>query len=219
MILWCCWLFSGVTLFVFPVVALLHCCLLAALVQSAPVSSPSNPSQTFKEAVERVMRLVEKIRKDVRSVHGSIINIDGFTLDPSSQTGELEMKRINLGIPDPPVLKELSEQFTADMCVSRMLAGGRLYQGLLVDLSRRLGGLEALSAELRDLVTHINQEVLGFIQVVWSLLSLDLTLNLHGNYDVQVAAHLTLCQLLEFCHDLIRSLRNMAETQMARGTR
>lgn len=69
-------LFSGVTLFVFPVVALLHCCLLAALVQSAPVSSPSNPSQTFKEAVERVMRLVEKIRKDVRSVHGSIINID-----------------------------------------------------------------------------------------------------------------------------------------------
>lgn len=49
--------------------------------------------------------------------------------------------------------------------------------------------------------------------------SLDLTLNLHGNYDVQVAAHLTLCQLLEFCHDLIRSLRNMAETQMARGTR
>lgn len=43
------------------------------------------------------------------------------------------------------------------MCVSRMLAGGRLYQGLLVDLSGRLGGLEALSAELRDLVTHINQ--------------------------------------------------------------
>lgn len=41
--------------------------------------------------------------------------------------------------------------------MSRMLAGGRLYQGLLVDLSRRLGGLEALSAELRDLVTHINQ--------------------------------------------------------------
>uniref|UniRef100_A0A3B4GIZ6 Uncharacterized LOC102201030 n=1 Tax=Pundamilia nyererei TaxID=303518 RepID=A0A3B4GIZ6_9CICH len=208
-------------LFVFPVVALLHCCLLAALVQSAPVSSPSNPSQTFKEAVERVMRLVEKIRKDVRSVHGSIINIDGFTLDPSSQTGELEMKRINLGIPDPPVLKELSEQFTADMCVSRMLAAGRLYQGLLVDLSRRLGGLEALSAELRDLVTHINQmkDAAQLSSDSLDQSSLDLTLNLHGNYDVQVAAHLTLCQLLEFCHDLIRSLRNMAETQMARGTR
>ncbi|XP_006805316.1 uncharacterized protein LOC102780934 [Neolamprologus brichardi] len=201
----------------FTVVALLHCCLLAALVQSAPVSSPSNP----KEAVERVMRLVEKIRKDVRSVHGSIINIDGFTLDSSSQTGELEMKRINLGIPDPPVLKELSEQFTADMCVSRMLAGGRLYQGLLVDLSRRLGGLEALSAELRDLVTHINQmkDAAQLSSDSSDQSSLDLALNLHGNYDVQVAAHLTLCQLLEFCHDLIRSLRNMAETQMARGTR
>ncbi|XP_031594568.1 uncharacterized protein LOC116319402 [Oreochromis aureus] len=205
----------------FTVVALLHCFLLAALVQSAPVSLPSNPSQTFKEAVERVMRLVEKIRKDVRSVHGSIINIDGLTLDPSSQTGQLEMMRITLGIPDTPVLKELSEQFTADMCVSRMLAGGRLYQGLLVDLSGRLGGLEALSAELRDLVTHINQmkDTAQLSSDSSDQSSLDLTLNLHGNYDVQVAAHLTLCQLLEFCHDLIRSLRNMAETQMARGTR
>lgn len=205
----------------FTVVALLQCFLLAALVQSAPVSSPSNPSQTFKEAVERVKRLVEKIRKDVRSVHGSIINIDGLTLDPSSQTGELEMKRINLGIPDPPVLKELSEQFTEDMCVSRMLAGGRLYQGLLVDLSHRLGGLEALSAELRDLVTHINQmkDAAQLSSDSSDQSSLDLTLNLHGNYDVQVAAHLTLCQLLEFCHDLIRSLRSMAKRQMARGTR
>uniref|UniRef100_A0A668RVV8 Uncharacterized protein n=1 Tax=Oreochromis aureus TaxID=47969 RepID=A0A668RVV8_OREAU len=204
----------------FTVVALLHCFLLAALVQSAPVSLPSNPSQTFKEAVERVMRLVEKIRKDVRSVHDAYCPPQGLTLDPSSQTGQLEMMRITLGIPDTPVLKELSEQFT-DMCVSRMLAGGRLYQGLLVDLSGRLGGLEALSAELRDLVTHINQmkDTAQLSSDSSDQSSLDLTLNLHGNYDVQVAAHLTLCQLLEFCHDLIRSLRNMAETQMARGTR
>uniref|UniRef100_A0A3B4GIT8 Uncharacterized LOC102201030 n=1 Tax=Pundamilia nyererei TaxID=303518 RepID=A0A3B4GIT8_9CICH len=189
-------------LFVFPVVALLHCCLLAALVQSAPVSSPSNPSQTFKEAVERVMRLVEKIRKDVRSVHGSIINIDVRTRPSISRRSPTTV-------------------CCHDMCVSRMLAAGRLYQGLLVDLSRRLGGLEALSAELRDLVTHINQmkDAAQLSSDSLDQSSLDLTLNLHGNYDVQVAAHLTLCQLLEFCHDLIRSLRNMAETQMARGTR
>uniref|UniRef100_A0A3Q4HMY5 Uncharacterized LOC102780934 n=1 Tax=Neolamprologus brichardi TaxID=32507 RepID=A0A3Q4HMY5_NEOBR len=185
-------------LFVFPVVALLHCCLLAALVQSAPVSSPSNP----KEAVERVMRLVEKIRKDVRSVHGSIINIDVRTRASISRRSRTTV-------------------CCHDMCVSRMLAGGRLYQGLLVDLSRRLGGLEALSAELRDLVTHINQmkDAAQLSSDSSDQSSLDLALNLHGNYDVQVAAHLTLCQLLEFCHDLIRSLRNMAETQMARGTR
>lgn len=37
--------------------------------------------------------------------------------------------------------------------------------------------------------------------------SLDLASRLHGNYEVQVATHLTLLQLRSFCHDLIRSLR------------
>lgn len=40
--------------------------------------------------------------------------------------------------------------------------------------------------------------------------SLDLASRLHGDYDVQVAAHLTLTQLRSFCHDLIRSLRAVA---------
>lgn len=61
--------------------------------------------------------------------------------------------------------------------MSRMLAGGRLYQGLLVDLSRRLGGLEALSAELRDLVTHINQVTHTPAESVHFLLSAVVTLH------------------------------------------
>lgn len=40
--------------------------------------------------------------------------------------------------------------------------------------------------------------------------SLDLAYHLQGNYEVQVAAHLTLTQLRSFCHDLIRSLRVVA---------
>lgn len=40
--------------------------------------------------------------------------------------------------------------------------------------------------------------------------SLDLASRLHGNYEVQVAVHLTLTQLRSFCHDLIRSLRAVA---------
>lgn len=39
---------------------------------------------------------------------------------------------------------------------------------------------------------------------------LDLASRLHGNYEVQVAVHLTLTQLRSFCHDLIRSLRAVA---------
>lgn len=47
-----------------------------------------------------------------------------------------------------------------DICVSRMLAGSRLYQGLLGVLSDKLSGPSGLSdlrADLRDLLTHINK--------------------------------------------------------------
>ena len=39
---------------------------------------------------------------------------------------------------------------------------------------------------------------------------LELASRLHGNYEVQVATHLTLMQLRSFCHDLMRSLRAVA---------
>lgn len=35
----------------------------------------------------------------------------------------------------------------------------------------------------------------------------DLAARLDGDYDVQVAVHLTLTQLQSFCHDMSRSLR------------
>lgn len=35
----------------------------------------------------------------------------------------------------------------------------------------------------------------------------DVSSRLHGDYEAQVAAHLTLVQLRSFCHDLSRSLR------------
>lgn len=47
-----------------------------------------------------------------------------------------------------------------DVCVSRMSAGSRLYQGLLGVLSDRLSGLSDLQADLRDLLTHIDKVTL-----------------------------------------------------------
>lgn len=121
-----------------------------------------------------------------------------------------------------------------------MLAGGQLYQGLLGVLSERVGGLTELSADIRDLLTHVRK--VTHTPVVTSQLScaaigsshlcvfqmkeagglvdddpdqnlsLDLGRRLHGNYEVQVAVHLTLTQLRSFCHDLIRSLRAIART-------
>uniref|UniRef100_A0A4W6EW41 Granulocyte colony-stimulating factor n=2 Tax=Lates calcarifer TaxID=8187 RepID=A0A4W6EW41_LATCA len=194
-------------------VALLHCFLFAVLVRSAPVGPASEPPAAFKEAAERAKTLVEKILRDLPAVHAATVTTEGLTLDPSTETTNLQLMVTSLGIPAAPVLKPLSERFTLDMCVSRMMAGGQLYQGLLGVLSERLSGLKDLRADLRDLLTHINK-----MKVAAQVSSdspdqnqrLDLASRLHGNYEVQVGVHLTLTQLRSFCHDLIRSLRAIA---------
>ncbi|XP_031694907.1 uncharacterized protein LOC116377410 [Anarrhichthys ocellatus] len=192
------------------IVALLHCFLLADFIQLAPVS-PSNPSALI-EAAERAKMLVEKILRDVPAVHAATVTIEGLTLD-SAHTANLQMMVTSLGIPSAPVLKPLSESFTLDVCVSRMSAGSRLYQMILEVLSGRLSGLSDLQADLRDLQTHITKMKEAFqLSVVEAdqNQNLDLASRLHGNYGVQVAAHLTLTQLRSFCHDLTRSLRAVA---------
>ncbi|XP_029364727.1 colony stimulating factor 3 (granulocyte) b [Echeneis naucrates] len=192
-------------------IVLLHCFLFAVLVQSAPVGPGSDPPPAFGEAAERAKVLLEKILKDLPAVHAITVNAEGLTFDPSAHTTNLQMMVRSLGIPASPVIKPLSERFTLDMCVSRMMAGCRLYQELLGVLSKRLSGLQDLRVDLRDLLTHITKmkEVarLGGDSSDQDP-DLDLLLScLHGNYDVQVAVHLTLTQLRSFCHDLIRSLR------------
>ncbi|XP_035472426.2 granulocyte colony-stimulating factor [Scophthalmus maximus] len=202
--------------------ALLHCFLFVVLVQSAPISPASDSPPAFREAAERVKMLVEKILRDLPAAHATVINTEGLTLDPSTQTTNLQMMVTSLGIPNIPVLKPLSERFTLDMCVSRMSAGGRLYQGLLGVLSERLSGLTDLQADVRDLLTHI-RKMKEATQIGADssdeIQSLDLASRLHGNYEVQVAVHVTLTQLRSFCHDLIRSLRAVAAYRLrAAGT-
>ncbi|XP_070704789.1 granulocyte colony-stimulating factor-like [Pempheris klunzingeri] len=192
------------------VVVLLHYFLF--LVQSAPVGRPSDPPPTFTAATERVKTLVEKILRDIPAAHRAAVTTAGLTLDPSGQTANLQMMVTSLGIPSPPVLKPPSELFTLEVCVSHMAAGGRLYRGLLGVLSDRVGGLSDLRADLRDLLTHITKmkEAARLGGGEDQNPGPDLASRLHGNYEVQVAAHLTLTQLRSFCHDLIRSLRAVA---------
>ncbi|XP_034448768.1 uncharacterized protein LOC117766137 [Hippoglossus hippoglossus] len=192
------------------VLALLYYCLFAVLVKSVPVS---HTPPAFREAAERAKTLVEKILRDLPAVHAAAINTEGLTLDPSPQTPNLQLMVTSLGIPAAPILKPLSERFTKDMCVSRMSVGCLLYQGLLGVLSDRLSGLTNLRADLRDLLTHINkmkEAAQLSAESPEQNQSLDLASRLNGNYEVQVAVHVTLTQLRSFCHDLIRSLRAIA---------
>ncbi|KAF1380265.1 hypothetical protein PFLUV_G00185040 [Perca fluviatilis] len=201
---------------------LLLCFLSPHLVLSAPVGSLAEPPPAFTEAAEHAKTLVEKILKDIPAAHSAAITTEGLTLDPSAQTTNLQMMMTSLGIPPAPVLKPPSESFTLDVWVSCMSAGGRLYQGLLGVLSDRLSGLSNLHADLRDLLTHIAKmkeaAQLGDGDAADQNQSLDLASRLHGNYEVQVAAHLTLTQLRSFCHDLMRSLRASAAYRLPSST-
>ncbi|KAL3054445.1 hypothetical protein OYC64_006726 [Pagothenia borchgrevinki] len=195
------------------VATLLLCFLLVVLTRSAPLSSA--PPAALQAAAERAKTLVEKILRDVPAVYEAAVTMQGLTLDPPSQTSDLQMMVSSLGIPPAPVLKPPSETFTLAVCVTRMSAGCQLYQGLLGDLSERLSGLSDLRADLRDLHTHINKmKEAAHLVGVGEGQSVDLASRLHGNYEVQVAAHLTLTQLRSFCHDLVRSLRAVAAYQL-----
>ncbi|XP_068605531.1 uncharacterized protein [Brachionichthys hirsutus] len=225
------------TVFTLHAFILLHYFLI--VVQSAPV----NPPPPFREAAESAKMLVEKILEDIVIVHAATVHTEGLTLKPSAPAATLQTMAASLGVPAAPVLKPLSEHFTLDACLSRMLAGSRLYQGLMGVLSGRLGGLGDLQADLRDLQTSIDKVKKKKLPGLWrfaligcSMLTascvfqikqlaqtdgggaaddgpysgLDLASHLHGNYEVQVAAHLALVQLRSFCHDLVRGLRAIA---------
>ncbi|XP_026210745.1 granulocyte colony-stimulating factor-like [Anabas testudineus] len=188
------------------VVALLRCFLLTTLVQSAPT-----PPLTFKEAIEQTKMVVEKILTGLPAVHAATINIQGWTLDSPTN---LQTMEDSLRIPNPPVIKPLSEGFTLETCVGHMLAGIQLYQGLVGVLSDKLSGLSDLKADLRDLLLRINKmEEVGQLSGTSGSdqnSASDLASRLPGNYEVQVAVHLTLSRLQSFCHDMMRSLRNIA---------
>ncbi|XP_068605532.1 granulocyte colony-stimulating factor-like isoform X2 [Brachionichthys hirsutus] len=198
------------TVFTLHAFILLHYFLI--VVQSAPV----NPPPPFREAAESAKMLVEKILEDIVIVHAATVHTEGLTLKPSAPAATLQTMAASLGVPAAPVLKPLSEHFTLDACLSRMLAGSRLYQGLMGVLSGRLGGLGDLQADLRDLQTSIDkikqlaQTDGGGAADDGPYSGLDLASHLHGNYEVQVAAHLALVQLRSFCHDLVRGLRAIA---------
>jgi len=121
------------------VYALLHCFLLADLIQSAPSISPHDSSVALRAAAERVKMLVEKILRDVPAAHAATVTMEvnkardwllqrldsavlqvlitscwspqGLTLDSAHSTN-LQMMVTSLGIPAGPVLKPPSERFT-----------------------------------------------------------------------------------------------------------
>ncbi|XP_039519185.1 colony stimulating factor 3 (granulocyte) b [Pimephales promelas] len=180
------------------------CCL--TLVCSAPLRG-----HELTRAVENAMSLAKKILGDIRGAHDACVTSAGLTF--SSEAKSLEYLLGDIGIPAPPVLK--SEELTMETSLNHIVNGLELHRRLLEEVGVALSSSEELKLLLvgvRDLRVQV-EEVQRLAQIP-SPESQDgfpgISLQLRSDYQVQVAAHLTLQQLRSFTQDVFRTLRHIS---------
>ncbi|CAK6964107.1 uncharacterized protein LOC128381154 [Scomber scombrus] len=178
--------------------------------QSALVADPK-----FQEIVHRSRSLTEKILLSIPKTHKSCIHTETLQLN-SSENAKLGIMASNIGILSPPVLRVVSENFSLDTSLKRMSEGLQLHRDLLSSISPRLENKERvteLTADIRDLSMQINK-MLKMLQTetVAQPTPTPVALRLPGEYEVQVAAHLTLVQLQSFGQDMVRHLRSVDQS-------
>ncbi|XP_077089856.1 colony stimulating factor 3 (granulocyte) b isoform X2 [Siphateles boraxobius] len=188
----------------FYLILVAHCCL--TLVYNAPLRG-----HELTRAVENAMSLAKEILSGIRGAHDACVTSAGLTL--SSEAKSLEYLLSEIVIPAPPVLK--SEELTMETSLSRVVNGLELHHRLLEELGEFLsssGELKHLLAAVRELCDQV-KEVQRLAQIP-SPESQDgfpgLSLHLRSDYQVQVAAHLTLQQLRSFTQDVFRTLRHIS---------
>ncbi|XP_034426689.1 colony stimulating factor 3 (granulocyte) a isoform X2 [Hippoglossus hippoglossus] len=187
---------------------------MATLARSAPLPAGSAlvEGPQFQELLQRSRSLAHKILLSVPDAHRSCIHTETLQLD-STENAKLEIMAANIGILPAPVLRAVSENFTLNTCLTRMSEGLQLHRALLSAVSERLQSknkVTELMADIRDLTIQINKMLQkeGAVQPSPT----PVALRLHGEYEVQVAAHLTLVQLQSFGRDVTRCLRNLDQS-------
>nr|XP_019938526.1 PREDICTED: uncharacterized protein LOC109626803 isoform X1 [Paralichthys olivaceus] len=199
------------------IVIAVPCLVMATLARSAPLPtwSPLVEEPQFQELVHRSRSLAHKILLSVPDAHSSCIHTETLQLD-SAENAKLEIMAANIGIPPAPVLRAVSENFTLRTCLTHMSEGFQLHRALLNAVSERLQNknkVTELMADIRDLTIQINKmQKMVQKEAVLQPLPTPMALRLHGEYEVQVAAHLTLVQLQSFGQDAIRCLRKLDQS-------
>uniref|UniRef100_A0A665V0C2 Colony stimulating factor 3 (granulocyte) a n=1 Tax=Echeneis naucrates TaxID=173247 RepID=A0A665V0C2_ECHNA len=178
--------------------------------RSALVEDPD-----FQEMVQRSRSLVERILLSIPSTHESCIHIENLQLN-SSDNSKFELMASKIGIPTAPVMRVVSESFTLQTSLTHMLEGFELHRALLSSVFEQLRNknkLADLMADIRDLIIQTNK-MLKMVQkdVMTQPTPTPVVLQLQGEYDVQVAAHLTLVQLQGFGQDTVRCLRSLDQS-------
>lgn len=183
-----------------------HCCV--TLLYAAPL--PQHDALT--RVVERGVSLVKKILNDIPRVHEAYVKKTGLDLELSSESHDLEYLLSDFGIPAPPVLKSISEEFTLTMSLSHMVEGLDLHHELLQDIMSSTETRDSLLADIKELADQI-KEMQKLVQIPVTVCKRnlpDFSSRLNSNYKVQVAAHLSLQQLNRFTQAVFRGLRHIA---------
>nr|XP_046233275.1 colony stimulating factor 3 (granulocyte) a isoform X2 [Scatophagus argus] len=187
---------------------------MASLARSAPLPGTSAlvEDPQSQEMVQRSRSLIEKILLSIPDTHKSCIRSEALQLN-SSENAKLVTMASMIGIPSAPVLKVVSESFTLETCLRHISEGLQLHRALLSSVSNHLENndkVTELLADIKDLVIQINK-MLRLVQekAVVPPTPTPVTLRLPGDYEVQVAAHLTLVQLQSFGQDVVRCLRSL----------
>nr|XP_020461810.1 uncharacterized protein LOC109963549 isoform X2 [Monopterus albus]XP_020461811.1 uncharacterized protein LOC109963549 isoform X2 [Monopterus albus] len=190
---------------------------MASYSRSAPLPEKSAlvADPQFQEIVQRSRSLIQKILLSIPDTHKSCIHTETLRLD-SSENGNLVIMASNIGIPSAPVIKAVSESFTLEASLSQMSEGLQVHQALLSAVSPRLENKDRvteLMADIRDLTIQINK-MLKMVQTetVAQPTPTPRALRLPGEYEVQVAAHLTLVQLQSFGQDMVHCLRGLDQS-------
>ncbi|XP_026206534.1 colony stimulating factor 3 (granulocyte) a isoform X2 [Anabas testudineus] len=165
----------------------------------------------FQEIVQRSRSLTQKILLSIPDTHKSCIHTQTLQLN-SPENSKLATMAANIGIPSAPVLKAVSETFTLETGLTRMSEGLQLHRALLISVSPRLKNKDKvteLMADVKDLSIQINKMLRMVQESVVQPSPTPMALHLTGEYEVQVAAHLTLVQLQSFGQDMVRCLRSL----------
>ncbi|XP_051925260.1 uncharacterized protein LOC127603202 [Hippocampus zosterae] len=166
----------------------------------------------FQALVRRSRSLTEKILLAIPEAHKSSIHAETLKLN-SSENAKLGTMATNINFPAAPVLKIASEKVPLESSLIHMHKGLQLHLALLSTISPLLEKSQRvtdLMNTVRDLAVQISK-MLRAVQTEYEPQTTPspVTLHLHGDFEVQVAAHLTLVQLQSLGQDIHRLLRGL----------
>ncbi|XP_077595226.1 uncharacterized protein LOC144211684 [Stigmatopora nigra] len=164
----------------------------------------------FQTLVRRSRSLTEKILNAIPEAHKSSIQVEMLKLN-SGENAQLAAMASMINFPAIPDFNW--ERVPLESRLIRAYEYLQLEQALLNAVSSRLGnamGVADLTNNVRDLAVQISKMLQALqSEFVVHLNPSPVNLLLSGDFEVQVAVHLTLVQLQSLGQDIHRFLRNL----------